>query len=63
MKKKEKLYTFKEFKQFLAKNCWDERIFGEGRYDRKIYNWFDVGKPKEFKLFKINKNFKKLRKN
>ena len=39
-KKKCRERKIKEFKKFLSENCWDERLFGEGRYDRKIYNWF-----------------------
>lgn len=49
--KKEKQFTFKEFKEFLAENCFDERLFGEGRYDKKIYNWFEVGKPRKVEFF------------
>lgn len=48
MEKEEKKY-FKEFKEFLQYNCPDEKIFGEGKYDRKIYNWFNLGKPKKIK--------------
>ena len=43
--KKEKTYTFKEFKEFLATNCWSEKEYGDGKYDLKIYRWFDLGKP------------------
>ena len=45
--KKEKTYTFKEFKEFLEIICWSEKEYGDGKYDRKIYNWFDLGKPKK----------------
>ena len=38
MAKKKK--TFKEFKEFLADKCFSEKDYGDGKYDRKIYNWF-----------------------
>ncbi len=41
-----KKYTFKEFEEFLAEKCGELQKYKEGKYDRKIYNWFDLGKPK-----------------
>ena len=35
---RKKLY--KEFKEFLADYCWSEEKYGDGKYDRKIFNWF-----------------------
>jgi hypothetical protein len=32
--------SFEEFQEFLAEECWDEKKYGDGKYDRKIYNWF-----------------------
>ena len=45
--KKEKKYTFKEFKKFLVEKCFDLQKYRDGEYDHKIYNWFDIGKPKK----------------
>ena len=28
------------FKKFLTDECYDEKEYGEGKYDVKIYNWF-----------------------
>ena len=50
--KKEKNYTFREFKEFLVEKCFDLQKYKEGKYDHKIYNWFDVGKPKKVEFFK-----------
>mgnify|MGYP001581680709 CR=1 FL=1 len=36
--------TFREFKRFLQENCWSKADYGEGKYDRKIYNWFLTNK-------------------
>ena len=60
MEKEIKQYIFKEFKQFLTDKCFDERKYGDGKYDRKIYNWFDIGKPKRIEFFKADGNFKKF---
>ena len=30
----------KEFKKFLADECWDEEAYGDGDYDQKIFSWF-----------------------
>jgi len=49
---KRKKYTFNEFKKFLVENCWDEKKYGDGKYDRKIYNWFDVNKPNTVEFYK-----------
>ena len=46
----EKKYTFKEFKEFVSQECFDLDKYKHGKYDRKIYNWFDVGKPKKIKF-------------
>ena len=51
-----KNYTFKDFKEFLTDKCWDERKYGDGVYDRKIYNWFDLGKPKKIEFLKNKSN-------
>jgi len=56
---KEKKYTFKEFKEFLADKCEDLKSYKEGKYDRKIYNWFDVGKPTKVEFFNKDGTFKK----
>jgi len=44
--------TFKDFKKFLSEKCFDEREYGDGKYDRKIWNWFEVGKPLKVDFFK-----------
>lgn len=59
---KEKQYTFKEFKEFLAEKCGSEEEYGDGKYDREIYNWFDLGKPRKIEFYKADGNFKKFRK-
>ncbi len=56
----EKKYTFKEFREFLAEKCWNEKEYGNGKYDRKIYNWFDINKPRKVEFFKGNENLKNL---
>ena len=38
-------FTFKTFKAFLAEECSVLAEYKEGKYDRKIYNWFRIGKP------------------
>lgn len=53
--KKKKQYTFKEFKEFLRDNCWSEKEYGDGKYDRKIYNWFDLNKPRRIKFYERGK--------
>ena len=58
--KKEKKYTFKEFKKFLVEKCFDLQKYRDGEYDHKIYNWFDIGKPKKVEFFKADGNFKKF---
>jgi hypothetical protein len=36
---------FKIFKLFLAEKCYDEKLYGDGKYDKKIFNWaFQAGK-------------------
>ena len=40
IKNKFRKKLYKEFKEFLADYCWDERKYGDGKYDRKIFNWF-----------------------
>jgi hypothetical protein len=32
--------TFKQFKKFLAEECYSEEDYGAGKYDRKIWLWF-----------------------
>lgn len=32
--------SFKDFKYFLAEKCNYLELYKEGKYDRKIYNWF-----------------------
>ncbi|MGH7249394.1 MAG: hypothetical protein ACREGC_00285 [Minisyncoccia bacterium] len=44
-------FTFKTFKKFLAEECFDIRKYQDGKYDRKIYNWFRVGKPKKVEFY------------
>lgn len=44
-------FSFKAFKEFLDDKCWDERKYGENKYDRKIYNWFQIGKPRKIEFF------------
>ncbi len=39
--KKNKKYTFKEFREFLNEKCWNEKEYGNGKYDKKIYDWFE----------------------
>ena len=58
--KKQKTYTFKEFKEFLAEKCGGEKEYGDGKYDRKIYNWFDLGKPRKVEFFKADGNLKEF---
>ena len=60
--KKEKKYTFKKFKNFLADKCCELEKYRKGKYDRKIYNWFNVGKPIKVEFFEADGNFKKFRK-
>jgi hypothetical protein len=31
---------FKDFKKFLAENCWDLKIYKEGGYDKIIFDYF-----------------------
>jgi len=56
---KEKQYSFSEFQDFLNDKCWDLKKWKEGKYDRKIYNWFDVGKPRKVDFLKADGSFKK----
>jgi hypothetical protein len=36
---------FKSFKLFLDEKCYDEELYGDGKYDKKIFNWaFQAGK-------------------
>lgn len=39
LKSKEK--TFKNFKEFLAEECYRIEKYKKGEYDRKIFNWFN----------------------
>lgn len=55
-------FSFKEFKKFLTDKCYDEKLYGDGKYDRKIYNWFEVGKPRKIEFFTADGNFKKFKK-
>lgn len=48
---KTKTYTFREFKQFLTDKCFDIKKYKDGQYDRIIYNWFDVNKPRKVEFF------------
>ena len=32
--------TYKQFKQFLQEHCSEIKKYKEGKYDRKIFNWF-----------------------
>lgn len=50
--------SFKAFKEYLNIKCWSEKDYGEGKYDRRIYNWFRLGKP--VKLHFITKQGKKV---
>lgn len=49
--KKEKKYTFAEFKDFLSEKCGDLTKYKHGKYDQKIYNWFDLGKPRKVEFY------------
>lgn len=49
--KKEKNFAFKEFEEFLTEKCFDEKLYGDGKYDRKIYNWFELNKPRKIDFF------------
>lgn len=44
-------FTFRAFKKFLADKCYSEKAYGDGKYDRKIYNWFRVGKPHKIEFY------------
>ena len=48
--------SFKSFKKFLTDKCYSEKDYGDGKYDRKIYNWFRVGKPVKVKFYTKGKN-------
>lgn len=50
--------NFKEFKKFLAEKCSYLKMYKEGKYDRKIYNWFRMGKPVKVEFY--NKDGKKV---
>ena len=54
MKKEKTDFSFKAFKKFLTDSCWDEKLYGDGKYDRKIYNWFELGKPKKIEFYEKN---------
>lgn len=56
-------FTFQTFKKFLAKECSILAEYKEGKYDRKIYNWFRVGKPKRIGFYIKGKQlfFKKIK--
>ena len=32
--------TLKEFKKFLAENCFEGKKYLEGKYDKAIFDWF-----------------------
>lgn len=32
---------FEKFKEFLANECYDLKKYKAGKYDRKIFNWFN----------------------
>ena len=36
----QKFVSFKEFRVFLAENCFEGNVYLKGKYDRKIFNWF-----------------------
>ncbi len=57
--KKEKHYTFKEFKEFLAEECFDLKKYKDGKYDKKIYQWFDLKKPLKVDFYKKHINYVK----
>lgn len=57
-----KNYTFQEFKKFLREKCVFLTDFRDGKYDQKIYNWFDLGKPKEVKFYEADGSLKTFRK-
>lgn len=40
-KGKRKEESFKEFREFLAEKCGTLEDYKNGRYDRKIFNWFN----------------------
>ena len=35
-----KVRTIKEFRIFLATECFDGKKYLQGKYDKKIYDWF-----------------------
>lgn len=53
--KKDKQYTFAEFKEFLNEKCYNVDYYQHGKYDRKIYNWFDLNKPRKVKFYEKGK--------
>ncbi len=38
---------FREFREFLADECSILKKYKAGKYDRKIYDWFKVDKPRK----------------
>ena len=38
--KTSKVRTIKEFKIFLANECFEGKKYLQGKYDKKIYDWF-----------------------
>lgn len=38
--------TFKDFKKFLCEECAFLNLYKDGKYDRKIYDWFKTKKKK-----------------
>ena len=54
-----KSYTFRAFKKFLDESCFDIDKYKKGLYDRAIYNWFDLGKPRRIEFFTKDGKFKK----
>lgn len=40
-------YAYKKFKRFLAEKCNDLKLYKDGKYDKKIYDWFSIGRPNQ----------------
>ena len=38
--------TLKQFKEFLVEKCYDGNEYADGKYDKKIYEWFIKPKRK-----------------
>ena len=50
---------FSDFKEFLADNCYDLKKFKEGKYDRKIFKWFQPDLTETVREVVESEGFKK----